>query len=251
MAKADQQKKEKESSVLISLRELMNLEEDRIREEEAEKEAKAKADLEAKLEAERAAREAEEARIRAEEEARHAEEVRRKEEAARVEAIKQGELERARSDAAHRARMEQMTAQQAHEYQVAALTQDKTKKKLQIIVGIAVGVLLIGGVAGGLAFKAHQEEAQKKAAILEAQRKDTEERLRRLQNEFELARRKEEELQGSLANAKDEATRAKLQAELDAQRAKTQAAGKAVKGGGPSDAPTKKKQCAPGDPLCD
>ena len=243
---------QKESSVLFSLKELMNLEEDRIREEEAQKEAQAKAELEARQAAERAARAAEEARLREEEEARRNEEVRRKEEAARLEAIRHGEIEKARAEAEHRARYETMAAQQAHEQTLAALTQDKGKKRLQIVVGITIGVLLIGGVAGVLTFKEHQEEAQKRAAILEAQRKDTEERLRRLQNEFELANRKEQELQASLANAKDEATRAKLQSELDAQRNAKAAAGKALKGGGSSgDKPNKPKNCAPGDPLCD
>ena len=242
---------QKESSVLFSLKELMNLEEDRIREEEAQKEAKAKAELEAKQTAERAAREAEEARLRAEEEARRQEEQRRKEEATRLEAIRHGEIEKARAEAEHRARMEALSAQQAHEQTLAALSQDKGKKRLQIIVGVAVAVLLIGGVAGGLAFKQHQEDAAKRAAVLEAQRRDTEERLRRLQNEFEIANRKEQELQASLANAKDEATRAKLQAELEAQKKATAAARGAVKSSGGGDKPAKKSNCTPGDPLCD
>ncbi len=248
MPMAEQQK---ESSVLFSLKELMNLEEDRIREEEAQKEAQAKAELAARQAAERAAREAEEARLREEEEARRTEEQRRKEEAARVEAIHQGELEKARAEAEHRARLATMTAQQAHEETLAALTQDKHKKRLQIGIGVVVAVLLIGGVGGIITFKQHQEEAAKRAAILEAQRKDTEERLRRLQSEFDLANRKEQELQASLANAKDEATRAKLQAELEQQRQKTQAVGRGLRGGSSGDSAKPKKNCAPGDPLCD
>ena len=249
MPMAEQQK---ESSVLFSLKELMNLEEDRIREEESQKEAQAKAQLEAKHAAESLARETEEARLRAEEEARRNDEARRKEDAARIEAIRHGEIEKARSEAEHRARLQTMTAQQAHEQTLAALTQDKGKKRLQIIVGITVGVLLVGGVAGILTFKDYQEEHQKRTNILEAQRRDTEERMRRLQSEFEMANRKEQELQASLANAKDEATRAKLQSELDAQRNTKAAAGKALRGGGSSgENPKPKKNCAPGDPLCD
>ncbi len=245
---------QKESSVLFSLKELMNLEEDRIREEEAHKEAQAKAELEAKQAAERAARAAEEARLRAEEEARRVDEQRRKEDAARLDAIRHGEIEKARAEADHRARLEAMNAQQAHEQTLASLTQDKHKKRLQIIVGVAVGALLIVGVGGGIAFKNHQDEAAKRAAVLEAQRKETEERLRRLQNDFETANRREQELQASLANAKDEATRAKLQAELEQQRSTKQAAGRAMgkSGGAPDSAPKKKaSNCSPGDPLCD
>ncbi len=117
--------------------------------------------------------------------------------------------------------------------------------------------------AMGLSFHQHREESTKRAAILEAQRKETEERLRRLQNDFEAANRRERELQASLANAKDEATRAKLQAEIGAQHTKTKAARQAVgagtvwspaaKTGGmfPASAPKKKStNCGPGDPLC-
>jgi Tfp pilus assembly protein PilN len=124
---------------------------------------------------------------------------------------------------------------------------------LQIIVGVAVGALLIVGVGGGIAFKQHQDESSKRAAILQAQQKETEERLRRLQNDFDTAARREQELQASLANAKDEATRAKLQSELEQQRNQKQAVGKAIRAGSStSDAPKKKaSNCSPGDPLCD
>lgn len=103
----------------------------------------------------------------------------------------------------------------------------KRKRRKRIWLLAALVPSLIVCLCLGLAFKVHQEEAQKRAAILEAQRKDTEERLRRLQNEFEIANRKEQELQASLANAKDEATRRRLQAELDFCRQRTMAAGRA------------------------
>ena len=58
---------QKESSVLFSLKELMNLEEDRIRQEESARKAKQDAEVQARLDAERRAREEEEGRMRAEE----------------------------------------------------------------------------------------------------------------------------------------------------------------------------------------
>ena len=54
---------QKESSVLFSLKELMNLEEDRIRQEESARKAKQEAELQARLDAERRQREEEEARL--------------------------------------------------------------------------------------------------------------------------------------------------------------------------------------------
>jgi colicin import membrane protein len=48
---------QKESSVLFSLKELMNLEEDRIRQEDEEKKKRAEVEVQARQEAERRARE--------------------------------------------------------------------------------------------------------------------------------------------------------------------------------------------------
>jgi len=59
---------QKESSVLFSLKELMNLEEDRIRQEDDEKKKRAEAEVQARTEAEKRAREQEQARLHAEEE---------------------------------------------------------------------------------------------------------------------------------------------------------------------------------------
>ena len=81
---------QKESSVLFSLKELMNLEEDRIREEEAQKAARARAELEAREARERAAREAEERRLREEEERRRSEELRKREEQTRPHRLGRG-----------------------------------------------------------------------------------------------------------------------------------------------------------------
>ncbi len=47
------------------------------------------------------------------------EEQRRREEEARLEAMRQAEIEKARAEAEHRARMEALTSQQAHEQELA------------------------------------------------------------------------------------------------------------------------------------
>jgi colicin import membrane protein len=243
---------QKESSVLFSLKELMTLEEDRIREEEAEKEAQARAAHEAKMAAERAAREAEEARLRTEEEQRQREESRRREETARLDAMRQAEIERARAEAEQRARLESMTAQQAHEQTLAALSQDKHKKRLQIMVGVIGGMLLIGGVGGVMFFQQAKAEADRKMAIESAQRKEFEEKVTKLQRDFEMATRKEEELKRSLASAKDDAEKARLKEQYDQAQNATRAASAAARGGtgkAPSSGAAK-PACNPNDPLC-
>jgi len=88
----------KESSVLFSLRELMNLEEQRRAEEAADVARRAERQAEATLAAERRAREEEIARRRADE-ARAREEAREsREEAAHLAALREAELERARRE---------------------------------------------------------------------------------------------------------------------------------------------------------
>lgn len=243
---------QKESSVLFSLKELMGLEEDRIREEETRKESEARAAQEARIAAENAARQAEEARIRAADEERQREEQRRKEEAARLEAIRHAEIERARAEAEHQARLATMSAQQQHEANMAALTQDKHKKRLQIMVGVIGGVLLLGGVGGFMVYQQSQAEHERRAAAELAQRKEMEEKLERMKREFENATRKEQELARSLASAKDEAERVRLQAELESAKKATNAAQGAIRGGGGGAKAPKAggPACNPNDPLC-
>lgn len=116
-------------------------------------------------------------------------------------------------------------------------------------------------MAMGLSFAHYQSESAKRTANMLADRKEMEERLRRLQNDFESAAQRERELQASLADAKDEATRAKLQAELEQQHSKTTAAARATNsripwspaanfGKASGATPKKAKNCSPGDPLC-
>ena len=144
---------QKESSVLFSLKELMNLEEDRIRQEELEKQRAEQAAVQARLDAERRAREEEEARMRAADEERRAQEQRQREEATRLEAIRHGEIEKARLEAENAARMEQLRRQQEHDLHLASLSQDKSKKKL-LYIAVGSGVfLLLALVIGGFAIK--------------------------------------------------------------------------------------------------
>jgi colicin import membrane protein len=246
---------QKESSVLFSLKELMNLEEDRIKGEEADRAASAAAAEQARLEAERVAREAEEARIRAEQERRRLEDQRAREEHARLEAIRQGEIEKARLEAEQRARLEAMEAQQKHERSLAAIKEDEGKKKLRnMLIGGAIFAVLVIGIGGFFAYKNQQQaEADKQAQA--AQLREAQEELKRKTAAFEEAQKKADSIKSQLDAAQSEAERERLKAALaDAQRV-ADSAKKSVGGGGPApkagDAPAApKKKCTPGDPLC-
>lgn len=243
-----------ESSVLFSLQELMNLEEERINEEESAKAARERAERERSDAEARAKRDAEERALRAEEDRRRAEELRRREEEARLEAIKHAELAKAQHEAEHKSRMEALTAQQAHEQRIAALQSDEHKKKLKIGIGVAAGVLIVALVGGGMAFKSASEKAEREKAALLAQaeslKAEADQNVKRL----------EEQLKTSTTMS--EAQKAALEKQIADAKLAAAAADKEVKGkstGGGAVRPKtttggsskpKSSHCAEGDPMC-
>ena len=211
------------------------------------------------LDAERRQREAEEARMAQEQERRQVEEARQREEQARLEAIRQAEVEKARHEAEGQARLRAMQQQQEHERQLAALSQDKKKKQLTYMVAGIAALLVFGGVGGGLAWKA---SADKQAAIQAQQAKqiaENEAQLSKLMGDLKAQQDAMEAAKSELAGAKSEAERAAAQARLAAaqeQQKKTQANIAAVRGGGgggkPAGGGTPRPACTcqAGDPLC-
>jgi colicin import membrane protein len=248
---------QKESSVLFSLKELMNLEEDRIKTEDDEKKRRTEAEAQARVESERRARDQEAARLQAEEDRRRDEEQRKKEESTRLDAIRSGEIEKARVEAEQRARMEAMSKQQEHERHLSTLHHDEHKKKLQRMVTFSIvgaALLLFGGL--GLYFGKIKPEAEARDAASHAAILQQAEEAKRLQRQLDEQTTKVNDLLDKLSSAQDDKTRAELQAKLaDARKAQQAAAKQAAGGGGPKagggDAPPKKAcNCQPGDPLC-
>ncbi|NOU30694.1 MAG: hypothetical protein HOO96_22570 [Polyangiaceae bacterium] len=175
--------------------------------------------------------------------------------------MRQAEVERARVEAESRGRLEQMARTQAHERELAALAQDKKKKRLSLMVGIGGAVLLLTIVSSGVALKLqadakadadrrHQEEAsehQAKIDKLEAAARSQHDEVERLKSDVEHA-------QG--------AAKAEAQAKLTAAQTKEREAQDALKHGtagvsgpgvsGPA-GPVKPKancKCPEGDPTC-
>ena len=248
---------QKESSVLFSLKELMSLEEDRIRQEDDEKKKREQAEVQARLDAERRTREAEEARLATEAERRRVEESRQREETARLEAMRQGEVERARHDAENQARLRAMQQQQDHERQLAALSQDKKKKQLTWLV-VGIGALLIfGGVGAAYAIVSGQNEAARVQAEQTKALAEKQAQLDKLMGDLKTQQDTIAAAQTEAQNAKSDAEKAaaanKLAQAQEAQR-KTQAnianikksADPGAKPGTPRPACT----CQQGDPLC-
>ncbi len=237
-----------ESSVLFSLNELMNMEQERIKKESDAKRATEEAALAARMEDERRAREEEERRLRDAAEQQRMTDVRGREEAARLEAIRHAELEKARLDAENRARMEQMSRQQDHERQLHSLSQDKQKKKL-LQIAIALGVFfVIFAVLAGVVIKKNLDEKEAFQAQMQqlmADRNDIESKLKNASEEDK--RKLMEELAGkekAIQNLQDHPTEAKT-----AVKPKVGGGGGGG-GGGAAKTAAKPCNCAPGDPLC-
>ncbi len=244
---------QKESSVLFSLKELMNLEEDRIRQEEDAKRKAEEAAAAARAEVERRAREEEEARMRAAEEKRRGEEQRTREETARLEAIRHAEVEKARLDAENQARMEQLRHQQEHERQLAHLTHDKSKKRL-VLIASGIGVLFIAGLVGGAVLYSNaqkrQQELQAQLADLTAKQEENNRKMADLNDQLGKATSPEDRarLQQEIDDAKKKA--ADLAAQQQSVKTGVRATGGGGGGGGVAHPSLPKCKCAAGDPLC-
>jgi hypothetical protein len=245
-----------ESSVLVSLNHLMQIEQQRLREEDAARDAAEGAARRARLDEEQRVRAEQEARMRAEEARRRGEEATRREESARHEALRLASVERARIEGEQRARLAILEQEQRHERDLAALAQDAQKRRLSraLILGGALALALIGGGAGLYFGKIQPESAQARSAQL-AQIARTEAELTIAREGYEKAVRDSESALTSLNAVNDESARLKAQHAVDeanhaASAAKGRLAGaqrviheKATTGGG----------CVcehPGDPMC-
>jgi colicin import membrane protein len=244
----------RDSSVLFSLNQLLGIEQERQREEEAQR-AKKFADEEAlRLATERSRREEEAQRVAAEEARRRADESRIREELARAEALRVGAVERARAEAEQKARMEALALTQEHERRLAGVVQDASKKRLErlLIGGALIAVVVIGGGAGlyfGKIAPENQQRLAEQSALLAKKEAERDALSRDLARESDRVKKAEEDL----LKAKDQAALAKATRALDdAKTAEAQAKERRGGAAGSAKPPPKKAvcDCDPRDPAC-
>lgn len=245
----------KESSVLFSLHELIDLEKDRIEGERLQRERQERALADAAAAAERQRLEAEEARVRAVEEKQRLELERSRAEAARLDAIKLAEVQRAKADADHWAKLEAARQEHEHMQRLQALRSDKGKQRLLYGVIGCVALLVVGGAGGAILLKRSAEEAETARLASEANARERDallEQSKRMAGEAAAAAT-------MYASAKSEVER--LAAAKEQERVKAEQVRLAAEiakhppspgGRPPNDSKPKgdKPQCAPGDPLC-
>jgi colicin import membrane protein len=178
--------------------------------------------------------------------------MRAREESARLEALRQAEVERARVEAEQRARMEALVRQQEHERQMAQIAQDSHKKKLQKLVAVSsIGGVLVLGTALGVYFGKIKPEAERQAAEQAAAIAAQEQQQQRL--EAELKRREGEmtALRDQLKSAASEKERLEIQSKIDAlDRKPAPGAAGGARPGGNAPAAGAKPKCNAGDPMC-
>jgi colicin import membrane protein len=247
----------RENSVLFSLRELRQIEDDRVKQEEDEAKARAEADRLAREDAVRRAREEEERRVReaneAERRARDEAERRVREDALRLEEAER----RARVEA--QAKLEEQRLKM--EIEAQAIHGSK-KKPVGLIIG-AVAMLLVVSGLGVYVYLSSQDKIRaekERAAQIEAEKAELE---RRMNLEKQAIATLNEDINRQLAQlsaAHDEAERKRLLAEIEEKRKRiadsesrmTQLQKrKNTAGAKPADKGKKVKlNCADDDPLC-
>ena len=198
----------RENSVLFSLNELRNIEQDRVRTEEETERQRIEAERRAREEEIRRAKEAEEAKRRAEEERVRRDqdekervvrenELRLKESERRAQIEAAAKLEQARIEAEARARIE-----------------GKKFPTTQVVLGVVGLVVVAGALMGYLVYNHNQELARTQAEMSrqaqeERQKLMAEEAVRQKQLEKQLA-----DLQGQLDKATNDAERAQIRAKM-------------------------------------
>jgi colicin import membrane protein len=242
----------RESSVLFSLKSLMDIESDRVHAEERARADRERREREA-LERRRGfEREAERQRIIAEEQRRAREQAMRDEAASRVATLKEAAITKARIEAESRARCELLQKEREHEARMAAIREvSRRRRDRAVLFGSNVALLAVLGLGLGLYFgKVNPDTAQRESELsrlvtAEGERADAAERLARQ------ARRQAGDLTTEL-----ERTRSQLEdarAELEAHPPSVTVTPRPPthpRGGGRPPDPAHEKCRFEGDPMC-
>jgi colicin import membrane protein len=241
-----------ETSVMVSIQEILRDAQSREEQEKVEAEQRAREVEQRRLEEIRRKQEEEAARLRAEEEERQRRAYEDQRRQAELQAMQEATIQRARAEAEAQARLAEIASRQEHERKLHALSQDKHKKRVQWIA-IALGVFFfVGAIGAGVVIK---QEMDKTAAA--------EAHARQLEADKEQIEQQQSHLKQELESTKDPQKIAALQQQLADQQAKLEMIRTQQLQKGPlanpgvahpvkatDKGPSGKCNCTPGDPLC-
>jgi colicin import membrane protein len=245
-----------ENSVLVSLEEVLDLERQRIEDDKAQQRAAKARQRDARLAAERAEREADEARQNAVLRERQARADEERERQARLEAIHEAEIAKAKAVISRAGEIEASELRHRHEREIEAARGLQRIKNLKLVIFSQSLLVVVAGTALWLLFRSHTAEDERKRALDESRVAELGERIDSLTTEIAQNRQENTTLFRELHEARrklaarDEAPKAALAAGTKAGRV-PQAPGReppAV----PKTPPSRsgpKGGCG-GDPLC-
>lgn len=243
-----------ESSVLFSLRQLMELEHSRIQEEQERALQAQHARAAAKLEAELRLARDEEGRRRAVAQARVAEEALRREEQARLDAIREAELLKARMVAAEELRLREAEAEHTRRRELLELDATQEKRRLKralIAVGVVTTVALVGGAFAYVGVIAPEQARER--SELERANDEARARAEEMRRSLATSQSSADQLNEALLAEKNKRKRAEREAK-EAARASSKVAEPVPPVGGRRGIPTVKAveepPCDPKDPMC-
>jgi hypothetical protein len=230
----------RENSVLFSLRELRNIEDERVKTEEEAEQARLEAEQRAREEEIRRAKEEEERKIReAEERVVRERQDRERHEREQVTRLQESER-RAQIEAA--AKLEEARIAADAHVRIAS-----KKFPIKAVVSGVIGLIVLAGSIMGYLVHQHNIEVQQERAAAQAKLEAEQKRLQAEAAAEKAALKKElDELQGQLDNAKDDATRASIRAKM--LQAQSSHAPKSV-AKKPGEAPKKGLNTQTNDPL--
>jgi colicin import membrane protein len=244
-----------ETSVMVSIQEILRDAQSREEQEKREAERRAREAEQRRLDEIRRRQEEEAARLRAEEEDRQRRAFEEQRRQAELQALQEATIQRAKAEAEAQARLAEIASRQEHERQLHALSQDKHKKRVQMIaIGLGV-VFFVGAIGAGVVIKQMMDKTatlELKARQLEDDKKEEESQQARLKAELEQTK---DPQQIAALQAQLQETQSKLESIRNAaNEVKRGNVGAAVpapavhRSGQP--APGKPCNCTPGDPLC-
>lgn len=244
----------REESVQFSLKELLELEDQRLAEQARERDAREVAAARERAEAERRRREEAEAHARAEEEARERQRRTELEELARREAMQKGIVEQARLEVEVRARAEERERERRHEIEIERL---RSTAKKGGSLGALIGASAIGGsvmaiVALAIHLGVHAPAAERRVAELQRSMTAAEARADELARQLDGQRRAVSERDRQLADAQEQIRALTAQKSAPASGTGSKLGLGAPGPKAPVVRPSNKeeKECLPGDPMC-
>jgi colicin import membrane protein len=244
-----------ETSVMVSIQEILQDAQNREVEEKAEAERRAREQEQRRLEEIRLKQEAEAARVRAEEEERQRRDFEEQKRQAELKALSEAALQKVKIEAESQARLAEIESRQEHERQLHALSQDKHKRRLTLIAAALGVVFFVGAIGAGIAISNISAAKARAEAI-----------ARDLASQKEQVEQQQSALRMKLDQATDPATIEALKLQLQNSQQQLQKLNNQLRdnprgGGGvpatrpaappkPGGGPARPCNCTPGDPLC-